>query len=149
MTLDLQISKVSLRDHARVMQVWEDSVRASHDFLSEAEIESLKPLVQSACIEGMTLYCTRDNAGAVTGFLGVDSPKVEALFVHPDWHGKGIGRHLMNYAISEHDTTLVDVNEQNQQALAFYLHLGFEIASRSEVDGFGKPYPLLHLKLPG
>lgn len=40
----------------------------------------------------------------------------------------------------------VDVNEENPQALAFYLHMGFNIAGRSEVDGNGKPHPLLFLQ---
>jgi hypothetical protein len=33
------------------------------------------------------------------------------------------------------------VNEQNVQAVGFYLHMGFEIVARSELDGTGKPYP--------
>jgi len=41
----------------------------------------------------------------------------------------------------------LDVNEQNPQALGFYLHEGFEVIGRSETDGLGQPYPLLHMKL--
>jgi hypothetical protein len=44
--------------------------------------------------------------------------------------------------------TTVDVNEQNPQAVGFYLHIGCEVVGRSELDGMGKPYPLLHLRLP-
>ena len=39
------------------------------------------------------------------------------------------------------------MNEQNEQAVGFYLHQGFVIAGRSELDGTGKPYPILHLQL--
>ena len=41
----------------------------------------------------------------------------------------------------------LDVNEQNPQALGFYLHEGFEVVGRSQTDGLGQPYPLLHLRL--
>ena len=41
----------------------------------------------------------------------------------------------------------LDVNEQNLQALGFYLKQGFEVIGRSEVDGMGQPYPLLHMRL--
>ena len=41
----------------------------------------------------------------------------------------------------------VDVNEQNPQALGFYLRLGFVRHGRSPVDGSGKPFPILHLRL--
>lgn len=41
----------------------------------------------------------------------------------------------------------VDVNEQNNEAVGFYLHLGFHQTGRSELDSMGKPFPLLNLEL--
>jgi putative acetyltransferase len=40
----------------------------------------------------------------------------------------------------------VDVNEQNPLALQFYERMGFKVVGRSELDGGGKPFPLLHLQ---
>lgn len=147
MTLSFQISNLRPEDHPRALDVWEAAVRATHDFLDEATIQSLKPLVQDACLNCMPVYCIRDKSQTVIGFIGVDAPKIEALFIDPVWRGKGIGRQLVKYAINVLEVELVDVNEQNEQALGFYQHLGFEVAHRSDVDGFGKPFPLLHLKL--
>ncbi|WP_417379030.1 acetyltransferase [Gimesia sp.] len=147
MTLSFQISNITSEDHPRVLEVWEASVRATHDFLDEAHIQSLKPLVQNACLNCMPVFCVRDENQTVIGFVGVEFPKIEALFIDPAWRGNGIGRQLVKYAIDELGAELVDVNEQNKQALGFYLHLGFEVAHRSDLDGFGKPFPLLHLKL--
>lgn len=149
MSLQDHITIVTSDDFARVLEVWEASVRATHDFLSEEEIELLKPLVHETCVTRMPLYSLRDENLEVIGFMGVDAPKIEALFVDPRWRGKGVGRKLVEFAINELDVELVDVNEQNKQAIGFYQHLGFEVAHRSELDGFGKPFPLLHLKLPG
>ncbi|WP_311769057.1 GNAT family protein [Novispirillum itersonii] len=39
------------------------------------------------------------------------------------------------------------MNEDNPQAVAFYRHMGFTVTGRSEVDGSGKPFPLLHMQL--
>ena len=147
MTLSFQISNLKPADHSRALDVWEASVRATHDFLDEDTIQSLKPLVQEACLDSMPVYCVRDDSQAVIGFVGIESPKIEALFIDPAWRGNGIGRQLVSYADNELGAELVDVNEQNEQALGFYQHLGFEVAHRSDVDGFGKPFPLLHLKL--
>ncbi|HAH44092.1 acetyltransferase [Gimesia sp.] len=147
MTPSFQISNLKPADHPRALDVWEASVRATHDFLDEDTIQSLKPLVQEACLECLPVYCVRDESQAVIGFVGVESPKIEALFIDPAWRGNGIGRQLVSYAVNELGAELVDVNEQNEQALGFYQHLGFEVAHRSDVDGFGKPFPLLHLKL--
>ena len=71
---------------------------------------------------------------------------MEALFVHPCCRHAGVGRRLTRHAVVELGATRVDVNEQNQQAVGFYRRLGFEIEGRSEVDGMGKPFPLLHLR---
>ena len=38
------------------------------------------------------------------------------------------------------------MNEQNPQGVGFYLHMGFEQTGRSELDGEGNPFPLLHMK---
>ena len=47
----------------------------------------------------------------------------------------------------DYETDKVDVNEQNEQAIGFYQHYGFKTISRSELDGTGKPYPILHMEL--
>jgi putative acetyltransferase len=39
----------------------------------------------------------------------------------------------------------VDVNEQNPEAVAFYLALGFHVVGRSATDAEGRPFPLLRL----
>jgi putative acetyltransferase len=93
------------------------------------------------------LACVRDTNGMVVGFIGIAKGKVEMLFIHPDYRGQGIGRALLSYAINERSATTVDVNEQNDQALGFYLRMGFEVIDRSDLDSNGKPYPLLHMRL--
>jgi ribosomal protein S18 acetylase RimI-like enzyme len=56
---------------------------------------------------------------------------------------------LLDHAVSVFGATSLDVNEQNLQAVGFYRHMGFEIVGRSELDGAGKPYPLLHMRRSG
>ncbi len=69
------------------------------------------------------------------------------LFIHADERGKSFGKALLQHAISAGDARKVDVNEQNEQAVAFYRHMGFEVISRSPLDSQGKPFPLLHMML--
>jgi len=134
-------------DVPRLVEVWEASVRASHHFLSDADIVGYRPIVRDQLFGSMELYAVRDGAGSLVAFSGVADGKLEALFVHPDWIGMGIGRRLVRHAIDERGVTTVDVNEQNERALAFYLRMGFEVMDRSELDELGNPYPLLHMRL--
>lgn len=71
---------------------------------------------------------------------------LEALFVAPEKHGMGIGTMLIGSVLRDHPGLTTDVNEQNQSALGFYEHQGFERTGRSPVDGQGRPYPLVHLR---
>ena len=135
-------------DIPRAVEVWEASVRATHDFVSEADITLFRPLVRSALAGGgLSVACVRDDVSQVAGFIGVADGKVEMLFVHPDSRGQGLGRTLLAYAVQQWGAQTLDVNEQNPQAIGFYRRMGFEVVGRSELDGMGRPYPLLHMRL--
>ncbi len=69
------------------------------------------------------------------------------LFFSPEYIGKGLGRKLTDFAISELKADKVDVNEQNTNAVKFYKKLGFKTYERTEKDDQGKEYPLLRMKL--
>lgn len=130
----------------RLVEVWEASVRATHDFLSESDIQFFKPLVLPGLLTLDHLLCVRDLEGRAVAFVGVSHGKMEALFVDPSCRRSGVGRRLARHAVVELGAVSVDVNEQNEQAVGFYRRLGFEVEGRSPVDGMGKPFPLLHLR---
>jgi putative acetyltransferase len=134
-------------DHLELARIWEDSVRATHDFLPESYIAILKTLLLDQYLDAVMLICTKDARQRITGFAGIAGGKVEMLFIDPEYRGKGLGKQLLNHAIRHFHADTLDVNEQNEQALGFYLKLGFEVFGRSERDGMGQPYPLLHMRL--
>ncbi|MBD2042865.1 GNAT family N-acetyltransferase [Microcoleus sp. FACHB-672] len=141
------ISPVNQEDFPRIVKVWEASVRETHRFLSEADIQFFKPLISNELPHIADLVCVRDEADQVAGFVGVAEGKVEMLFIHPIWRRQGIGRQLLDYAVKRLGATKVDVNEQNEEALEFYKRMGFEVEGRSELDSTGRPFPLLHMHL--
>jgi|GEM_PF-1567338 len=133
--------------YSELVEIWESSVRATHDFLTEEDIQSLKPLILNKYFPAVELKCIRDKFGQISGFTGIAEDKIEMLFVSPDSHGKGFGKELVEYSIRIFGVDKVDVNEQNPSALGFYEHMGFRVESRSELDSQGKPFPLLHMIL--
>jgi len=135
-------------DFDELAELWEASVRATHHFIPEAYILKLKPLVWSVYLRSMPLYIIRGGEG-IDGFMGVNDGMLEMLFVHPRAIGTGVGKQLLNYAISACHVRRVDVNEQNEKASGFYRHFGFRTVGRDERDASGEPYPILHLKLGG
>ena len=133
-------------DFAKLVLIWEGSVRATHDFLSEADIDFYRPLVLTY-LPTLSVYCSLAEAGQIAGFIAVGGDQVEMLFVAADARGQGVGKALLAYAIDHLDATRVDVNEQNAQAVGFYLRAGFEVVDRSPLDGTGKAFPLLHMRV--
>lgn len=136
-----------LRDFEALTEVWEASVRATHDFLPESYIVLLRQLVKTQYLDTVMLICCKDPINQrITGFAGIAANKVEMLFIHPDYRGQGVGKCLLMSAINEFNAKCLDVNEQNLQAIGFYLKQGFEVVGRCETDGMGQPFPLLHLR---
>jgi putative acetyltransferase len=134
-------------DFAELTQVWEDSVRATHDFLPDGYIALLKNLLLTQYLAAVNLVSLRDSNLKIMGFAGTTVGKLEMLFVAPEARGQGLGKQLLNYAIEHFDIHELDVNEQNPQALGFYSKQGFEVVGRSKVDGLGRPYPMLRMRL--
>jgi putative acetyltransferase len=143
----MYIEKVIKADHLQLIDVWEASVRATHHFLAEADLQALKPLILAQYFDAVDLRCAKNAQGEILGFCGVHDGNIEMLFISPAARGKGLGALLAAHAVKEQGATKVDVNEQNEQALGFYQHIGFKVTGRSPVDGQGKPYPLLHMAL--
>ncbi len=141
------IEGVSPNEYPEIVEVWEASVRATHHFLPEADILYFKPLILNEYLEAVYLTCVKDASGQIRGFMGIHEDGLEMLFLHPDARNKGIGKLFVLHAINDLKVKKVDVNEQNPQAVGFYERMGFEIVSRSELDGLGKPYPIVHMRL--
>lgn len=143
----MEISQATAEDLPHLFEVWESSVRATHDFLGEQDIQDLIPLVQAGLKSFEPIFCLRNEAGIPYAFLGVEGPKIEMLFVRAQWRHQGAGSLLTRFAMESLGATQVDVNEQNPQAIGFYQHFGFLQTGRSPLDSSGNPFPILHLTL--
>ncbi|CCZ10606.1 GNAT family N-acetyltransferase [uncultured Culturomica sp.] len=146
MVLDKDIIPVKPEKVDELVKLWELSVRATHFFLSESDIVALRPLVKEGIKQLENVYCICDEWDKAVAFMGIEGNKLEMLFVHPQCRARGVGKKMINQALSL-GVRYVDVNEQNPQAVGFYEHLGFRCFRRSELDGQGNPFPILHLKL--
>lgn len=143
----MTIEHAEKADYLQLIEIWEASVRATHDFLAEEDLLELKPLILEQYFDAVELTCARDGDGTILGFCGVHDGAIEMLFIAPEARGTGVGSLLASHAIQNQGATRVDVNEHNRQAIGFYQHMGFAVTGRSPLDGQGKPYPLLHMAL--
>ncbi len=129
----------------RLLVVWENSVRATHLFLSDSEIKSIKDYVPQALKGIAHLVIAKDEAGSPAAFMGIENGTLEMLFISQNERGKGLGKRLIQYGIENYAVERLAVNEQNPQARGFYEHMGFHIYKRTDIDEQGNPYPLLYM----
>lgn len=131
----------------QLTDVWEASVRATHHFLTGAEIERIRAYVPQALRDAAYLIVAENGNGEPVAFMGLNGTRLEMLFIAPAERGAGLGRRLIEYGIRQYALNETTVNEQNTQAAGFYRHMGFEPYRRTEFDEEGGPYLLLYMRL--
>ena len=127
-----------------LLEIWEQSVRATHLFLSDAEVNAIRAYVPQA-LKSVEHLIAAETEKPIA-FMGVQNGRLEMLFLAPEERGKGIGKQMLQYGIENYGIAELTVNEQNPQAVGFYAHMGFEAYKRTEFDEEGHPYPLLYMK---
>ena len=133
------------QDVPRAIEIWRSAVDATHAFLKPRDRADIDEMVANEFLPNAELWLAVDENDKVAGFLVMDGEMIDALFVDPAAHGRGFGTALLNQALRLSPHATVDASEQATNALPFYLSRGFRIVGRSETDGQGRPYPLIHL----
>jgi putative acetyltransferase len=147
--VDLQTAMLcSYRNEFReqMVSLWERSVRATHDFVTEPDIRYFKELVNEINFNSFSVYCLVTQEQKVIGFIGLFGKSIETLFLDPDYIGLGFGKKLMEFAVEKLGANEVEVNEQNTRAVQFYGSFSFVVYDRLETDSNGKPYPVLKMR---
>jgi len=141
-----QIRLATFDDYPRIMEIWESAVRATHDFLKEEDFIHFKKAIPEDYLPNLDVFLLIEEGNPI-GFSAAFEGNLEMLFIHDGKRGKGYGRKLLHFMKETQGVTRVDVNEQNYQAVGFYKQMDFRKAGRSENNGSGKNYPIIHMLL--
>ena len=131
-----------------LINLWCRAVDATHSFLTVADRQEIEGQVRHF-LPDAPLWVAVAADDKPVAFMLLSGSHMDALFVDPVCHGKGIGRRMIHHALSLMPALTTDVNEQNEQAVGFYQKIGFTVTGRSATDDHGRPYPLLHLRYQG
>ena len=142
----IEITELTPLQEKQLIEVWEESVKSTHFFLSEAEIQKIKAMVPQALNGVSHLIVAASEDVNFVAFMGIEKQKLEMLFIYPEEQGKGLGRKLLQYAMEKYAVNELTVNEENGLAKDFYEHMGFSVYKRTDHYEEGNPYPLLYMK---
>ena len=111
----------------QLVEVWEDSVKATHLFLSDEEIKNIKKYVPQAISGVENLIIIENESHQPIAFMGIEDKKLEMLFIKNNERGKGLGKKLLNYGIENYNVNELAVNEQNPNSKGFYEYMGLSL----------------------
>ena len=132
-------------DHSAILRIWREGSRAGHPFLGEVDLDAQQAIIQEQHL-GAADITLAEVQGAPCGFVALVGDLIGALFVLPEWHGRGVGSRLLERAKSAGLPLTLGVYEANDGARRFYERHGFELSHRREADDEGRPLPVLHLR---
>ncbi len=144
--VNFEIEKYQVAYKPQILKVWEKAVMATHDFLKPQDFKDIKIFLEQFDFNSLEVYCLM-QADVVIGFIAIQDKKVEMLFIDSAYFGIGLGKSLLDFAITVLAVDCVDVNEQNTPAVAFYKKSGFKVYERTDKDDQGRAYPLLRMRL--
>ncbi|MFF5994131.1 GNAT family N-acetyltransferase [Lysinibacillus sp. KU-BSD001] len=148
-TLEARAEKVETRDNVTIRPFKLTDTEALVDIFCEAfgdlQEEALELITFNSQTEGLVLWVAEENGtvvGTVTTRKEGDAHWVTALAVHPTYGGRGIGTELLNsvkqFAFSGGEQfVLLDVELDNNQALAVYQKAGFSKSAQVDYFAFG------------
>lgn len=130
------IRELQKADINKVADIWLDTNRKAHHFISAQYWESNFELVKGLLLQA-TVYVYEDKQG-IQGFIGLSDEYIEGIFVSAAMQSQGIGKILLNYAKGKRDKLHLNVYQKNTKAISFYQREGFEIQSSGLEEATGE-----------
>ena len=136
--LPKMIRKYQKQDTSSVIAVWRSASALAHPFLSESFMDETETAIREKYLPNTETWIA-EKEGQVIGFISLFGNEVGALFLLPEFHGKGLGRKLMNKAASLHSELLVEVFKENMIGRKFYERYGFRLMKEYTHEPTGQP----------
>lgn len=119
-----------------VIEAWYAASLVATPFLSDEFMSGERGNIRTKWLP-MAETWVAEIDGAVAGFISLIGDEVGAIFVHPHYQGRGIGRELMDHAAGLRDQLFLDVFEENSIGRRFYDRYGFQFVSKHLHDDTG------------
>lgn len=108
-----------------VVSVWRGASERAHFFLSTEFLDSEAENVRNVYPKFAEIW-VKEMDGHVVGFIALIGCEVGAIFLNPKYHGRGIGREMMDFAVRKKGAVTLDVFKDNVMGRKFYDRYGFK-----------------------
>ncbi len=114
------------KDFDAIIDVWLKASKLVHPFLSLEFLDQEVMNIKEIYIPNSETWVYEHN-GSVIGFISIVSDEIGAIFLHPQHHGKGYGKAMMDKAVSLKGTLEVDIFKENTLGADFHFRYGFTL----------------------
>lgn len=121
-----------------LLATWYAASQIAHPFLDEAFFEEERRNIPNIYLPMADTFIY-ENDGVVVGFIALIGNEVGAIFVHPEFHGQGMGRALMDHARQLRGNLEVEVFKNNRVGRDFYRRYGFSFMEEHIHEETGEP----------
>lgn len=111
-------------DKSAVISIWRDASSLAHPFLTTQQLDVAADMIQNHFLDIAETYMAEQD-GAPVGFIALIGTEVGGLFLRPAFHGRGIGKALMDKAVALHGAVQLEVFTDNSIGRQFYKRYGF------------------------
>lgn len=132
------IRKLRNEDTDKVMQVWFDTNRKAHSFISENYWKDNYEAVKELLPQSEVYVYEDDYFNEIKGFIGINDNYIAGIFVCSKIQSKGIGKQLLNYVKNIRKQLTLSVYQKNKRAVKFYQSEDFKIQSEHIDENTGQ-----------
>ena len=108
-----------------MLSSWESASRIAHPFLSEDFLVRERKNISDIYLPKSDTWVV-EVEGRVVGFVSLMGNEVGGIFLEPDYHGRKLGKRLMDKASELQGDLEAEVFERNLIGRRFYARYGFE-----------------------
>ncbi len=119
-------------DKSTVISIWREASGLAHPFLSSAQMDEAASMIREHFLDIAETYIA-EHDGAPVGFIALIGTEVGGLFLRPAFHGRGIGKALMDNAVARCGAVQLEVFTDNAIGRKFYKSYGF-VEGAEKVD---------------
>jgi len=119
-------------DMEQVLDIWLEASIKAHDFIDKDFWKSKVNDMRDKYLTSAETYVYVEE-GIIRGFCSLSGETLAAIFVSPDFQGKGIGQQLISKVKSLRRYLNLTVYKYNHNSIDFYKKSGFKIL-KEQVD---------------
>jgi len=123
--MNVHIRQYEKIDLEAVLNSWEMATRLAHEFMTDEFIEQERKNATEIYIPDADTWVVEIN-NEVKGFIALIGNQVCGIFLQPEYHGKGVGRSLMDKAQDLHGDLEIEIFKENSIGHKFLSKYGFE-----------------------